>query len=301
MPQGDLFLHIHKGFVTCSFLTISYCKTTAMNILDTIIAEKYREVAARKAVCPFSELESRPLFTAERRSLRTALLQGDTSGVIAEFKRRSPSKGDIFANADAVEIASGYEAAGAAALSILTDAHFFGGSSEDLIAVRTAVGIPILRKDFIIDEYQLVEARAIGADAVLLIAANLEKQQLRLLAECAKQLGLDVLMEVHSEEELDWWNPWVDAVGVNNRNLKNFEVSVQTSFQLYEKMPKESVCVSESGIDDPELVFTLKNIGFQGFLIGEFFMKTGDPAGKCREFIQAVRQLDALRNGAIAN
>jgi len=282
-------------------LLVIHCNAIAMNILDTIIAEKHREVAARKAAYPHQELESRPLFSAERRSLRTALLQDNTSGVIAEFKRRSPSKGDISANANAVEITSGYETAGAAALSILTDAHFFGGSSEDLTTSRAAVDIPILRKDFIIDEYQLVEARAIGADAVLLIAANLEKQQLRLLAECAKQLGLDVLMEVHSEEELDWWNPWVDAVGVNNRNLKSFEVSVQTSFRLFEKMPKESVCISESGIDDPELVFALKNIGFQGFLIGEFFMKAGDPAGKCREFIDAIRRLEALRNGAIAN
>jgi len=282
------------------FPLVIHCNTIAMNILDTIIAEKHGEVAARKAACPLRELEARPLFNAERRSLRAALLQENTSGVIAEFKRRSPSKGDIFAGADAVEITCGYETAGAAALSILTDAQFFGGSSEDLTAARAAVNIPILRKDFIIDEYQLVEARAIGADAVLLIAANLEKTQLRSLAERAKQLGLDVLMEVHSEEELDWWNPWVDAVGVNNRNLKNFEVSVQTSFQLFEKMPKESVCISESGIDDPELVFALKNIGFQGFLIGEFFMKTNDPAGKCRKFIQQVRQLEALRNGAIA-
>lgn len=271
-----------------------------MNILDTIIAEKHREVAARKAAHPVRELESQPLFSAERRSLRAALLQEQTSGVIAEFKRRSPSKGDIFADADAVEITVGYEAAGAAALSVLTDAQFFGGSSNDLIAVRGAVNIPVLRKDFIIDEYQLVEARAIGADAILLIAANLEKVQLRSLAESAKQLGLDVLMEVHNQEELDWWNPWVDAVGVNNRNLKNFEVSVQTSFQLFEKMPKGSVCVSESGIDDPELVFALKQVGFQGFLIGEFFMKTQDPAGKCREFIQQVRHLENLRNGTIA-
>lgn len=282
-------------------LLLIHCNTIAMNILDTIIAEKHREVAARKAAYPLHELESRALFSAERRSLRAALLKANTSGVIAEFKRRSPSKGDIFANADAVEITRGYETAGAAALSILTDAQFFGGSSEDLSTARAAVNIPILRKDFIIDEYQLVEARAMGADAVLLIAANLEKMQLQSLAQQAKQLGLDVLMEVHSEKELDWWNPWVDAVGVNNRNLKNFEVSVQTSFRLFEKMPKESVCVSESGIDDPELVFALKKIGFQGFLIGEFFMKTGDPAGKCRAFIQQVRHLEALRNDTIAS
>jgi len=271
-----------------------------MNILDAIIAEKHREVAARKAACPVRELESKPLFNAERRSFRAALLQENTSGIIAEFKRRSPSKGAIFADADAVEITAGYEAAGAAALSILTDTQFFGGNSTDLTAARSRVNIPILRKDFIIDEYQLAEARAIGADAVLLIAANLEKMQLRSLAESAKQLGLDVLMEVHSLEELDWWNPWVDVVGVNNRNLKNFEVSVQTSFQLYEKMPKDSICISESGIDDPELVFALKNIGFQGFLMGEYFMKTSDPAGKCRDFIQQVRQIENLRNGAIA-
>ncbi|NUO02474.1 MAG: indole-3-glycerol phosphate synthase TrpC [Saprospiraceae bacterium] len=271
-----------------------------MNILDTIIAEKHREVATRKAVCTVQELESRPLFAASRRSLRTALLRENASGVIAEFKRRSPSKGDIFAGANALEITRGYEVAGATALSVLTDTQFFGGSSDDLSTARAATNIPILRKDFIIDEYQLVEARAIGADAILLIAANLEKTQLRSLAECAKQLGLDVLMEVHNQEELDWWNPWVDAVGVNNRNLKNFEVSVQTSFQLFEKMPKESICISESGIDDPELVFALKNIGFQGFLIGEFFMKTSTPAEKCKEFIEQLRQLDALRNGAIA-
>lgn len=272
-----------------------------MNILETIIAEKHREVAARKALRPVSELEALPAFQQNRRSFRDAFLREDASGIIAEFKRRSPSKGAIYADAVAAEVTAGYEAAGASVLSVLTDESFFGGSSQDLTEARAAVDIPLLRKDFIIDEYQLVEARALGADVILLIAANLEKNQLYTLAETAKKLELAVLMEVHNLEELDWWNPWVDAVGVNNRNLKNFEVSVQSSFELYPYMPKESLCISESGIDDPELVFTLKNIGFQGFLIGEMFMKTHTPAKKCREFIQEVKRLEELRKGTIAS
>ncbi len=271
-----------------------------MNILETIIAEKHREVAIRKAATPVQQLENLPLFGVERRSFRKSLLEEGSSGVIAEFKRRSPSKGDIHAGAVAAEITRGYAEAGAAALSVLTDEHFFGGNTADLTAARTVVNIPLLRKDFIIDEYQLIEARAMGADVVLLIAANLEKAQLHQLALFAKQLGLEVLMEIHNQEELDWWTPSVDAVGINNRNLKTFEVSVQTSFNLYPHLPKESICISESGIDDPETVFALKNLGFQGFLIGETFMKTSDPAGACSTFIQQVRHLEALRNNTIA-
>lgn len=272
-----------------------------MNILETIIAEKHREVAARKAMTPVAALEAQPLFTADRRSWSAALLQENSSGIIAEFKRRSPSKGNIHEGAVAAEITRGYAEAGAAALSVLTDENFFGGSTADLMEARAAVEIPILRKDFVIDEYQILEARAMGADAVLLIAANLDKTALRNLAESAKKLGLDVLMEVHSREELDWWNPFVDAVGVNNRNLKTFEVAVETSFRIYEWMPKESIKISESAIDDPEVVFALKQIGFQGFLMGEYFMKTTDPASHCRAFIEQVRNLESLRNGTIAS
>jgi indole-3-glycerol phosphate synthase len=276
-------------------------KTAIMaNILDEIIAYKYKAVAQARALRPMYVLESDPGLARETVSLRAHLQQPGQYGIIAEFKRRSPSKGVINADADVARVTAGYVEAGAAALSVLTDTPFFGGSNEDLQKARAANVCPILRKDFIVDEYQILEARAIGADVILLIAACLEKDHLKSLARFAKSLGLEVLMEVHDREELDHWNGYVDVVGVNNRNLKTFEVSVQTSIGLLEWMPKEALCISESGINDPAIIVDLKSRGFQGFLIGEHFMAHPSPEAQCSDFIERVRSLDDLLKNAIA-
>lgn len=270
------------------------------NILDEIIAHKRREVATRKELYPAKLLEQSIYFHTPAVSLRRYLLRPDKSGIIAEFKRRSPSKGDINPYASVEKVTIGYMQAGASALSILTDERFFGGKNADLTEARKFNFCPILRKDFIIDEYQIIEARSIGADVVLLIAACLEKDRLRQLAEFARSLGMEVLMEVHDREELEHWNPCVDVVGVNNRNLKTMEVSIQTSIELLEYMPSESLRISESGINDPAVIVELKDRGFQGFLIGEYFMADAEPQLKCREFIRRVRELDELLKNAIA-
>lgn len=270
------------------------------NILDEIVAWKHKEVALGKLQCPTSFLEKQPGFQRVPVSLRSSLLDTDKYGIIAEFKRRSPSKGDIHQNADVLQITQGYASAGASALSVLTDQHFFGGKNADLEMARSGNTCPILRKDFTIDPYQVVEAKAIGADAILLIAACLEKKQLKSLAQLAKSLGLEVLLEVHDQQELDHWNEYVDVVGVNNRNLKTFEVNIQTSIELLEAMPAGVVRISESGINDPAVIVELRNRGFQGFLVGEYFMADAHPGEKCRAFIDRVRVLDELLKNAIA-
>jgi indole-3-glycerol phosphate synthase len=182
----------------------------------------------------------------------------------------------------------------------LTDREFFGGKNADLTEARKYNFCPILRKDFIIDEYQIFEARSIGADVILLIAACLEADQLKSLAARAKSLGLEVLMEIHSKEELSKFNEYVDIVGVNNRNLKDFSVSIATSINLFDDLPKEVVKISESGINDPNAIVKLKKVGYQGFLIGEYFMKTADPAKTCREFIKRIKYIEDTYKNAIA-
>jgi indole-3-glycerol phosphate synthase len=270
-----------------------------MTILDKIIAHKRKEVAARREQFPLQLLEKSPYFERQAISLAESLKRGDKCGVIAEFKRRSPSKGDINAEASVGKISAGYVEAGASALSILTDKEFFGGSNEDLVEARKLNNCPILRKDFIIDEYQIVEARSIGADVVLLIAECLEKKRLAQLASTAKGLGLEVLMEIHSEDQLAKLTPDIDIVGVNNRDLNDFSVNIATSLRLCKLIPDEFVKVSESGIDDPNAVVELAYIGYRGFLIGEYFMKSPDPAETCREFIRRVESLKDLLDGAI--
>jgi indole-3-glycerol phosphate synthase len=256
-----------------------------MDILDKIVADKRKEVDLKKTVVPVSQLESTVLFGRETVSLASSLLKSET-GIIAEHKRRSPSKSVINQKLSVQDVALGYENAGVCGMSILTDGKYFGGSLDDLLLARAIVTLPLLRKEFIIDEYQILEAKAHGADVVLLIAAILTQKEIRTLSQFAKSLGLDVLLEVHNEAELQKSiMPSLDLLGVNNRNLKTFEVSLETSKSLSEKIPNDFVKVSESGISNIEAIKELKKYGYQGFLIGENFMKTDDPGKSVTQFI----------------
>lgn len=258
------------------------------NILDKIVADKYKEVALRKSLIPIKQLEGSILFERPQNSLTNAL-RNSTSGLIAEHKRRSPSKSEINQSLNVQDVATGYENAGVCGMSVLTDAKYFGGSLDDLLLARAATQFPLLRKEFIIDEYQLIEAKAYGADVILLIAAILSKDEIKKLSQMAKNLGLEVLLEVHNEEELHKSiMPSLDLLGVNNRNLKTFEVSLTTSKSLSKLIPNDFVKVSESGISSVEAIKELKTYGYQGFLIGENFMKTEDPGKSAEEFIQQL-------------
>nr|WKN34858.1 indole-3-glycerol phosphate synthase TrpC [Tunicatimonas sp. TK19036] len=267
-----------------------------MSILDTIVVRKKAEVAERKERQTINTLEKSSLFDRPTYSLSQALRQ-TTPGIIAEFKRKSPSKGIINDQAGVSDTTRGYIKAGAAALSVLTDIDFFNGSDENLQIAREQNVAPILRKDFTIDEYQITEAKAIGADAILLIAAILPPPRVLALAQHAHRLGLEVLLEVHNETELqqtalnDLIAPFIDVVGVNNRDLNTFHTTIETSIQLAQLMPKEIVKISESGINDPANIRTLMDHGYEGFLIGEYFMKQSNPAQACQEFIQEVNAL----------
>jgi|APCry1669188970_1035186.scaffolds.fasta_scaffold36757_1 indole-3-glycerol phosphate synthase len=261
-----------------------------MNILDQINNNKRTEIAEAKSKISLEQLMESPYFKRKTNSLKAALLAEGASGVIAEFKTQSPSKGVINADAEASEVTAAYVAAGASGLSVLTDERFFGGSFENLASARWAnKNTPILRKDFMLDPYQIYEARAHGADVILLIAESLSKSLLLELTQTAKEIGLEVLVEVHSAEELEKLNPQVDLVGVNNRNLKTFEVDIQTSVRLSMLIPEQFVKISESGISDPESIKQLRAAGFKGFLIGETFMKTDDPGKACNEFIEKLK------------
>jgi len=258
-----------------------------MTILDQIIVNKKQEVEALKKQFTIADLEKREFFGRKVLSFKDFLL--NRSGVIAEFKRKSPSKGIINADADVAETTLAYNNAGASALSVLTDEQFFGGSNENLLKARRVNEIPVLRKDFIIDEFQLIEAKSIGADIILLIASNLEIEQNKRLAKFAKSLGLNVLLEVHNKEELKFINEFVDAVGVNNRNLNTFTVDVNTSLNLVKDIPNDFLKISESGIYKPETIKMLKSAGFQGFLIGENFMREANPGEACKKFIEELK------------
>lgn len=271
-----------------------------MTILDKIILHKKKEVAANREQFPMAMLEKSPGFRRPVFSMKQQLLQPDKPGIIAEFKRQSPSKGPINAGASVVKVTKGYVKAGASALSILTDTFFFGGSNDDLIQARKENNCPILRKDFVVDEYQLFEARAIGADAILLIAECLKAEEIMTLAKRAKDLGLEVLMELHGADQLEKINENIDIVGVNNRNLHDFSVSLAASYELAKKLPASVVKISESGIDDPSAVVGLRRVGYRGFLIGEYFMRSDDPGQLCGEFIQRVNNIQDIMNGAIA-
>jgi len=247
-----------------------------MNILDTIVIHKHAEVESRKAVKPVMELEKLPLFNAPSFSLKRFLLDENHTGIIAEFKRKSPSKGVINDKVSVEEVTSAYAGNGASALSILTDNHFFGGSIDDMITARIHQ-VPILRKEFIIDEYQIIEAKAYGADVILLIAAILTPEQVHEFTLKAHELGLEVILELHDETEIGHIEERVDVVGVNNRNLKTFEVSLEQSVHLSSLIPAGKIKISESGIHSVEDVLYLRQFGYKGFLIGENFMKQDDP------------------------
>ena len=257
------------------------------DILSEIIANKRFEVDLQKQAISIEQLQEGISESPTLRSMKQALASS-ASGIIAEFKRRSPSKGWIQEEACPEEIVPSYAAAGASALSILTDEKFFGGSLKDIRAARPLVEIPILRKDFIIDEYQLYQAKIVGADAVLLIAAALELEKCNELAEKAHELGMEVLLEIHSSEELAYINKGIDMVGINNRNLGSFHTDVANSFRLAEHLPEDIIRVSESGLSQPETVSQLRDAGFRGFLIGETFMRTGQPGETLKDFIDKI-------------
>lgn len=260
-----------------------------MNILDEIIDHKKKEVEERKSLYPVKLLEKSIYFPSPTVSLRKYIQRPDKSGVIAEIKRKSPSKGILNKNVSIERTSIGYMQAGASALSILTDNKFFGGSNDDLTIARKYNFCPILRKDFTIDEYQVIEAKSIGADAILLIAAALEVKTAERLATFAHSLGLEVLLEVHDENELKQTQSVdADLIGVNNRSLKTFEVSTDVSKRLAPLIPNDKVKVSESGLSDPAVIGELKKFGYEGFLIGETFMKNGRPEEAAMEFINRL-------------
>lgn len=263
-----------------------------MNILDQIIEHKKKEVDEAKSLYPVKLLEQSIFFSSPTVSLRKYVKRQDKTGIIAEFKRKSPSKGIINAHASVERTTIGYMQAGASAISVLTDKQFFGGSNDDLKTVRKYNFCPVLRKDFTIDEYQVIEAKSIGADAILLIAAVLEPKRTKLLADFAHSLGLEVLLEVHNEEELQQnLDAGADLIGVNNRNLKTFEVSINVSKQLAELIPAGVVSVSESGIFSPEAIIELRKFGYEGFLVGENFMKHSRPEDEAKLFMDALRKM----------
>ena len=259
-----------------------------MDILEKIIADKRREVELKKAIIPVSQLENSVLFNSRTHSL-SKLLQNSTSGIIAEHKRKSPSKQTINSSFTVEEVVKGYQNSGVCGISVLTDMKYFGGSLDDLLLARASVTIPLLRKEFIINEYQLLEAKAHGADVILLIAAVLTRQEIKYLSEFAQSLGLEVLLEIHNEEELyKAIMPSLNMIGVNNRNLKTFEVSLNYSKELANLIPKEFVKISESGISNVADVKDLQQFGYQGFLIGENFMKTDNAGLAASEFIKQL-------------
>ncbi len=259
-----------------------------MTILDKIIKDKREEVVLRKSLIPVRQLEQSVLFERDTISLANKLRHSDT-GIIAEHKRRSPSKSVINQGFNVQDVAKGYEDAGVCGMSVLTDGKYFGGSLDDLLLARASCRLPLLRKEFIIDEYQLLEAKAHGADVILLIAAILTQEDIKHFSEFAKRLKLDVLLEVHNEAELHKSiMPSLDMLGVNNRNLKTFDVSLETSKTLSALIPDDFVKVSESGISNIEAIKTLKPYGYQGFLIGENFMKTENAGESAKQFIESL-------------
>ncbi len=260
-----------------------------MDILERIVIDKRKEVALRKTLIPVTQLEQSILFERETVSLAKQL-RGSHSGIIAEHKRRSPSKAIINQDFNVFDVAKGYEDAGVSGMSVLTDTKYFGGSLDDLLTARASCDLPLLRKEFIIDEYQILEAKAYGADVILLIAAILSKSEIKQFSEFAKQLHLDVLLEVHNEEELQKSiMPSLDMLGVNNRNLKTFDVSLETSKTLSTLIPDDFMKVSESGISSVEAIRELKAYGYKGFLIGENFMKTDNAGESAKQFIEQLK------------
>lgn len=260
-----------------------------MNILEEIVAYKRTEVEKWKSVVDYSILEKSVFFQRERLSLKKFLLDESKTGIIAEFKRRSPSKGIINATAKVVEVTSAYTKYGASCLSVLTDNKYFGGNNEDLMKARVNE-IPILRKEFIVDEYQIMEAKSIGADVILLIAACLTTTEVKQLAAFTKSLGLEVLLELHEVEELGHICDETEIIGINNRNLKTFEVDIERSLRMAEQIPADKIKIAESGINSVEDVLLFRQNGYKGFLIGENFMKAENPGDAFKEFINQIKK-----------
>jgi indole-3-glycerol phosphate synthase len=259
-----------------------------MNILEQIVAHKRGEVAQRKREVPVAALEKHELFKRLPYSLKQFLIAENKTGIIAEFKRASPSKGIINNQASVEVVTAAYAAHGASGISVLTDEAFFKGTLDDLL-VATKDEVPVLRKDFMIDTYQMVEAKAFGASVVLLIAACLSPAEVKTLAAAAKNLGMEVLLELHDETELDHVCDGVDLVGINNRNLKTFSVDLEQSIRLAEKINKSFLKIAESGISNPDNIRYLQQHGFDGFLIGEHFMKQSDPGAAFRDFVNQLK------------
>jgi indole-3-glycerol phosphate synthase len=258
------------------------------NILAKIVDHKKIEVAERKGQLSVAQLEAMPLFATQGHSLKSNLMNPSLTGIIAEFKRQSPSKGVINDTASVEEVANAYTQFGAAGISVLTDNAFFGGSIDDLsVAVKNP--IPVLRKEFIIDEFQLIEAKAYGASVILLIAACLTPAATHALATFAKSIGLEVLLEIHDETELGHISDAVDFVGINNRSLKSFEVNIEHSLELKNQLPKNLLSIAESGIYSLETFELLKKEGFDGFLMGEYFMKQANPADAFEAFVKSIK------------
>ena len=263
-----------------------------MNILDTIIAQKKAELAVRRPGRPVAELEKLPLFSAPTLSLKAFLNDPARTGIIAEFKRRSPSRGVINDTATVAEVTAAYASHGASAISVLTDEEFFGGKLADL-QTATINQVPLLRKDFMIDEYQVTEAKAMGADVILLIAACLTPARVKELAVFARKLHLEVLLEIHTEEELQHICDETEIVGVNNRDLKTFKVDINRSIELSKEIPSNKIKIAESGINDVETICIFRQAGFKGFLIGENFMKQPDPTIAFARFVQQLKKLES--------
>lgn len=261
------------------------------NILQEIKDFKIKEVQQNKSISPIAKLEKSKYFDSPTLSLKQYIQRTDKSGIIAEFKRRSPSKPDINLYANPEEVTIGYMQAGASALSVLTDEHYFGGNSNDLITARDFNYCPILRKDFTVDEYQIYEAKSIGADAILLIAEILTPEEIKQFTKTAHSLNLEVLLELHNEDQLSKYDDKIDLIGINNRDLKTFEVDFNRSIQLINKLASDKVKIAESGIRSAADIQLLRESGFDGFLIGELFMKNAKPALACKDFIQSSKLL----------
>lgn len=272
-----------------------------MSILKEIVANKQKEVSQRMRLISLLELESKPNFKKECLSFKEHLLNPEKLGIISEFKRKSPSKGVINANADVKDVTSGYQLGGASALSVLTEICYFNGSDNDLVEAKSATSIPIIRKDFVVDPFQIAESKALGADAILLIAEILEKEQMKDFHSYAHELGLEVLIEVHGESDLDKLPSSAQIVGVNSRNLNTFNVNLNHSANMLNLLPKDVVKVAESGISSVEDYITLKQIGFDAFLIGELFMRNQNPGNACLNFTNAINDAITAAKGNLAD
>ena len=259
-----------------------------MNILNKIIRHKKNEIDYLKHNYSISLLESSSFFEKETISLKSKLISSN-SGIIAEHKRKSPSKDIINNNLKIRDVVQGYQDAGVCGISVLTDLDFFGGTNDDLKITREIFDGPILRKEFILDEFQIIESKSLGADVILLIASVLNKQEIFKLSKLAKELNLEVLAEVHNENELDKvLNPYIDLIGVNNRDLKIFKTDINISKNISKKIPADFLKISESGIYNYNVIKELREYGFEGFLVGEYFMKTINPGLTASEFIQKI-------------